>query len=122
MSYLMQYFALDTRHADCQSVVVVLLTHGLPNGNLFGVDGEAIFVEDFVGYLHGRNSKNLAGKPKIFLVEACQSFASIDSSRKVMEDFEANNSYANIPLTSTDVIIGYPRTPGKWIYTRKLWI
>lgn len=66
-----QKFAQDERHGHCHSCVVVVLTHGGENV-LIGSDSEPANITAFVDCFNTVNAKGLAGKPKIFIFQACR--------------------------------------------------
>lgn len=71
MELIASKFARDKRHADCDSCVVVVLTHG-DDGHLIGMDEEHVDIHDFVERFNARLAPGLAGKPKIFIFQACR--------------------------------------------------
>ena len=61
----------DYSEVDC--VVIAILTHGSSGDLLLGVDGESVALDDLLSLFDGdRCSPALAGKPKIFIIEACR--------------------------------------------------
>jgi len=57
-------------HKDCDCLAMVLLSHG-DVGVIYGTDGFMRF-EDLVAPLKGSGCKSLAGKPKLFFIQACR--------------------------------------------------
>lgn len=64
-------FAAHRDHKRMHSCVVVVLTHG-EYDFITGVDGKKINLHDFLACLNAKNSPDLAGKPKIFFLQACR--------------------------------------------------
>lgn len=64
-------FAQHPEHALYDSCVVVVLTHG-EYDYLTGVDGDKVYSHGFISALDAKNAPNLAGKPKIFIFQACR--------------------------------------------------
>ena len=64
----MEKFAAREEHRLYDSVVVVILTHGL-NNKVFGSDSKPLKLLDFLAIL---DNENLAGKPKIHFIQACR--------------------------------------------------
>ena len=64
-------FATNSDHNRMDSCVVVVLTHG-EYDQLLGVDGEPINQHIFLSCFNANNSPDLAGKPKIFIFQACR--------------------------------------------------
>ncbi|KAK3735760.1 hypothetical protein QZH41_008916 [Actinostola sp. cb2023] len=58
-------------HKNYDSVVVCLLSHGL-EGQIYGVDGSLVSINDLVSMFNGNGAKTLVGKPKLFFVQACR--------------------------------------------------
>jgi hypothetical protein len=58
-------------HSELSCLVVAILTHGI-NGELYGVDGKLVKVEDLTSYFDGTRCPTLAGKPKVFILQACR--------------------------------------------------
>ena len=67
MSTIQQLARLD--HTNVDSLVLCILTHGV-SGRLYGTDEELIPIEKVFEPFNGANSPTLAGKPKIFLMQA----------------------------------------------------
>ena len=59
----------EADHSMCDCVVVAILSHG-KNGQIIGTDGELVPVEELTGYF--QSSPSLAGKPKLFFLQACR--------------------------------------------------
>uniref|UniRef100_A0A8C4QSR1 Caspase-6 n=1 Tax=Eptatretus burgeri TaxID=7764 RepID=A0A8C4QSR1_EPTBU len=57
-------------HSDADCFICVVMTHGEP-GKLFARDG-AIEMEELLQPFRGNVCKTLAGKPKIFIIQACR--------------------------------------------------
>ena len=59
------------KHTEYDAFVCCILTHG-KLGAVYGVDGIAIEIRDLQGLFAGVKCQSLAGKPKIFIINACQ--------------------------------------------------
>jgi hypothetical protein len=59
----------DHRHFD--SCVVVVLSHG-EYEEIIGADDGRLSIHEFLSCLNARNAPLLAGKPKIFIIQACR--------------------------------------------------
>lgn len=53
------------------SQVVCVLSHGL-KGCIYGADGEKVSLDDFTLPFVSSRAPTLAGKPKLFFIQACQ--------------------------------------------------
>ncbi|XP_048258773.1 caspase-3-like isoform X1 [Haliotis rufescens] len=61
----------QVNHDNYDCFVCVILSHGT-GGGVFGVDGEVANTQDITDMFNGQNCKTLAGKPKLFFIQACQ--------------------------------------------------
>ncbi|NXI50834.1 CASP8 protein, partial [Chloroceryle aenea] len=59
----------DHRDRDC--FVCCILSHG-KKGIIYGVDGQEVPIQELTTSFTGQNCRSLAGKPKVFFVQACQ--------------------------------------------------
>ncbi|RDD44779.1 Caspase-7 [Trichoplax sp. H2] len=57
-------------HSTCDSFVCVLLSHG-EQGKIFGTDTD-VDIEELLGLFRGNRCASLAGKPKLFFIQACR--------------------------------------------------
>jgi len=51
--------------------VLCILSHG-ERGEVYGTDGKLVKVEELETLLDGRHCKQLVGRPKLLLIQACQ--------------------------------------------------
>ncbi|XP_062591079.1 caspase-3-like [Saccostrea cucullata] len=58
-------------HREFNAFVCCILSHG-SEGSVFGTDGEQVMIKDFLHFFKGHLCKTLAGKPKLFFIQACQ--------------------------------------------------
>ncbi|XP_074884241.1 caspase-8 isoform X1 [Buteo buteo] len=58
-------------HKDKDCFVCCILSHG-KKGIIYGVDGQEIPIQELTTSFTGQNCHSLAGKPKVFFVQACQ--------------------------------------------------
>uniref|UniRef100_H2V635 Caspase-8 n=1 Tax=Takifugu rubripes TaxID=31033 RepID=H2V635_TAKRU len=70
MSSLIQELA-KTSQRDWDCVMCCVLSHGL-EGGVYGVDGGTVEIRKLMEPFSGTNCPSLAGKPKIFFIQACQ--------------------------------------------------
>ncbi|XP_010404904.1 caspase-8 [Corvus cornix cornix] len=64
-----EYSKKDHRNMDC--FVCFILSHG-EKDKIKGVDDVCVNIEDLVSCFTGTNCPSLAGKPKVFIIQACQ--------------------------------------------------
>ncbi|KFQ30388.1 Caspase-8, partial [Mesitornis unicolor] len=58
-------------HKDKDCFVCCILSHG-KKGIIYGVDGQEVPIRELTTSFTGQNCHSLAGKPKVFFVQACQ--------------------------------------------------
>ncbi|NXX17085.1 CASP8 protein, partial [Podargus strigoides] len=58
-------------HKDRDCFVCCVLSHG-KKGIIYGVDGQEVPIQELTTSFTGQNCHSLAGKPKVFFVQACQ--------------------------------------------------
>ncbi|NXF37491.1 CASP8 protein, partial [Nyctibius bracteatus] len=58
-------------HTDKDCFVCCILSHG-KKGIIYGVDGQEVPIQELTTSFTGQNCHSLAGKPKVFFVQACQ--------------------------------------------------
>ena len=66
-------WAVERDYTEVDCVVIAILTHGLSGDLLLGVDGKHVALDSLLSFFDGdRCCPTLAGKPKIFIIEACR--------------------------------------------------
>ncbi|NXQ30973.1 CASP8 protein, partial [Alaudala cheleensis] len=101
-----EYSKKDHRNMDC--FVCFIFSHG-EKDKIKGVDDECVNIEDLVSCFTGTNCPSLAGKPKVFIIQACQ--GSIHHPSVTLEpDCSGHLEVDASPLTSipdkADILIG----------------
>uniref|UniRef100_A0A5F5PEC5 Caspase-8 n=1 Tax=Equus caballus TaxID=9796 RepID=A0A5F5PEC5_HORSE len=66
---LREYQEMDHKKKDC--FICCILSHG-DKGIIYGCDGQEASIYELTSYFTGSNCPSLAGKPKIFFIQACQ--------------------------------------------------
>ncbi|NWS26772.1 CASP8 protein, partial [Polioptila caerulea] len=101
-----EYSKKDHRDMDC--FVCFIFSHG-EKDKIKGVDDECVNIEDLVSCFTGTNCPSLAGKPKVFIIQACQGFVR-HPSVTVEADSTGHAEVDASPLTSipdrADILIG----------------
>lgn len=64
--------AYDEDHSDFDAFVCCILAHGRSGGRLVGSDGDSFTMSEVTSPFTSRRCPSLAGKPKLFLVQACR--------------------------------------------------
>ncbi|XP_062435243.1 caspase-8-like [Rhea pennata] len=95
-------------HSNMDSFVCVILSHG-DKDKIKGIDQEFVNIKDLLSCFTGSNCPSLAGKPKLFFIQACQGSAG-HPAVTIKEDFSGCLETDAIPLTSipdrADILIG----------------
>lgn len=60
-----------TSQRDWDCVMCCILSHGL-EGSVYGIDGYTVEIRKLMELFSGTNCPSLAGKPKMFFIQACQ--------------------------------------------------
>ena len=60
-----------TNMVESDAAVIVLVSHG-SKGCVYGADGHEVPIGEIQEIFNGENSPTLNGKPKIFIIQACQ--------------------------------------------------
>ncbi|GAB1284999.1 Caspase-8 [Apodemus speciosus] len=63
------YQSIDHKNKDC--FICCILSHG-DRGVVYGTDGREASIYELTSYFTGSKCPSLAGKPKIFFIQACQ--------------------------------------------------
>ncbi|NXN16028.1 CASP8 protein, partial [Indicator maculatus] len=66
-----EYSKKDHNNMDC--FVCFIFSHG-EKDKIKGVDNEVVNIKDLLSCFSGSNCPSLAGKPKLFFIQACQGF------------------------------------------------
>ncbi|XP_032210313.1 caspase-8 isoform X1 [Mustela erminea] len=66
---LKSYQSMDHTTRDC--FICCILSHG-DKGIIYGCDGQGVPICELTSYFTGSKCPSLAGKPKIFFIQACQ--------------------------------------------------
>ena len=58
-------------HRDAQAFVLVVLSHG-EDGHVICSDGKKLPIDYITSRFDGSRCEHLRGKPKLFIIQACQ--------------------------------------------------
>ncbi|NXA69776.1 CASP8 protein, partial [Mohoua ochrocephala] len=101
-----EYSRKDHRNMDC--FVCFILSHG-EKDKIKGVDDVCVNIEELVSCFTGTNCPSLAGKPKVFIIQACQGTQD-HPSVTIEPDSSEHLEVDAAPLTSipdkADILIG----------------
>ncbi|KAM5153283.1 caspase-8-like [Mantella aurantiaca] len=104
---IMKKFSMKD-HADRDCFVCCILSHG-ESQVVFGADNEVVHINDMVSDF-STNCKTLAGKPKLFFIQACQG-----KTQHGAHLIEEDASIKTIP-DYADVLIGMSTVDGYYSY------
>ncbi|XP_028662008.1 caspase-8 isoform X1 [Erpetoichthys calabaricus] len=71
ISDTMAKFGTRTNHGGKDCFVCCILSHGL-KGAIEATDGQQVAIQEITSYFTSRKCPSLAGKPKVFFIQACQ--------------------------------------------------
>ncbi|XP_069082170.1 caspase-8 isoform X1 [Pleurodeles waltl] len=104
------YGTVDHKESDC--FVCCILSHG-DKGTILGTDGKQVAIRELTACFTARNCRSLAGKPKVFFIQACQGesyhrgvMLETDTTRPPSQyDIDANTPTECIP-EEADFLVG----------------
>ncbi|NXP50444.1 CASP8 protein, partial [Heliornis fulica] len=103
---LREYSKKDHSNRDC--FVCFIFSHG-EKDKIKGTDHELVNIKDLVSCFYGSNCPSLAGKPKLFFIQACQGTVGHPAVR-VKADSSAGLETDATPVTSipdqADILVG----------------
>ncbi|XP_010125640.1 PREDICTED: caspase-8-like [Chlamydotis macqueenii] len=101
-----EYSKKDHSNMDC--FVCFILSHG-EKDKIKGVDHEFVNIKDLLSCFSGSNCPSLAGKPKLFFIQACQGSVG-HPAVTIKDDFSGHLEKDATPLTSVpdqaDILVG----------------
>ncbi|KAM6307422.1 caspase-8-like [Aegotheles albertisi] len=101
-----EYSKKDHSNMDC--FVCFIFSHG-EKDKIKGVDHEFVNIKDLLSCFSGSNCPSLAGKPKLFFIQACQGSVG-HPAVTVKEDFSGHLETDATPLSSipdqADILVG----------------
>lgn len=104
------YQSIDHKNKDC--FICCILSHG-DRGIVYGTDGREASIYELTSYFTGSKCPSLAGKPKIFFIQACQGNkfqkavpdkAGLEQQHGVLE--EDSSSHRNYIPDEADFLLG----------------
>ncbi|KAM6174190.1 caspase-8 [Erethizon dorsatum] len=90
-------------HSDRDCFVCCVLSHG-NRGIIYGTDGQEVPISELTSYFTGSKCPSLAGKPKVFFIQACQGEnyqkaipVETDSENKAYLEEDLSHPWTTIP-------------------------
>ncbi|XP_074656385.1 uncharacterized protein LOC141909701 [Tubulanus polymorphus] len=110
----MREAAKDYPHDESDAFVCVILSHVRQGDEVIGTDGNTVRVEELVKPFKGDACEALAGKPKLFFIQACRGG---ERDRGVVADSEPIDANGGLRIPNeADVLIAYATVPGYFAY------
>ncbi|XP_056606097.1 caspase-8-like [Triplophysa dalaica] len=91
-----------TVNGDC--FVCCILSHGSSDG-VYGTDGNIVSVDEIRDPFNGSNCRNLAGKPKLFFIQACRGKKYQNVVQVQADDPEGDESELEVDADRMEVLI-----------------
>ena len=102
-------------HSNYDCFVCCLLSHGA-NGGIYGSDSELVYLNQITAQLTGIACPTLAGKPKLFFIQACRgrefdngAAVQHDAVQSSVEDAMRHSAEPN----ESHFLLGYATPPGR---------
>ncbi|KAK9512515.1 hypothetical protein O3M35_000918 [Rhynocoris fuscipes] len=108
---IIQIAEMDHSKNDC--LLIVILSHGRDYGEIHAYDRTYNINDDIIGELTGNACPSLAGKPKIFFIQACRGNKQ-DDGTEMVDGSQCSNVY-KVPL-GADFLIMHSTSPGKYSF------
>lgn len=126
----------DQNHENYDCFVCCILSHGSRGPSICGTDNNLIRVNQLTGYFRASECESLAGKPKLFFIQACQGstrqkgyehadfiqkpqskelwdFHSYQPEMKYSDDIDLTRPDSRMLLPDeADFVLGYATLPG----------
>ncbi|XP_018421775.1 PREDICTED: caspase-8-like [Nanorana parkeri] len=97
-------------HTDRDCFVCCILTHGQSQA-ILGTDSKVVNIQDILSNFFSKSCKTLAGKPKLFFIQACQGKNS-QTSHSIEEDAVSTTKTTETIPNEADVLIGMSTVNG----------
>nr|XP_033801302.1 caspase-8-like [Geotrypetes seraphini] len=98
---ILKYSTESHQASDC--FVCCILSHGA-KGIIYGTDGQEVPIQRLTASFSGRNCPSLAGKPKIFIIQACQG-TNYHKAVNVETDCQSSSLLSEVDSNSKDECI-----------------
>ncbi|XP_060560660.1 caspase-8-like [Ruditapes philippinarum] len=113
MTYLID-IAHNVDHTDFDCFVCCILTHGVLN-YLYGSNGKLVSIKDLTETFQTNRCQTLAGKPKLFFLQACQGRDKMLGGSELERDMprlESDQGDREMIPNEADFLLGYATVPG----------
>ncbi|XP_052812845.1 caspase-8-like [Mya arenaria] len=107
--------AHNVDHEKFDAFVCCILTHGVLN-HLYGSNGKLISIKDLTSTFQSNRCPSLAGKPKLFFLQACQGRDKMGGGEYEKDSGEGDIQVDTLPKelipNEADFLLGYATVPG----------
>ncbi|KAK3083510.1 hypothetical protein FSP39_024443 [Pinctada imbricata] len=104
--------AYNRDHTNYDCLVVCILSHGVL-GHVYGTNGRLVNIKDCTGCFRAQVCPSLAGKPKLFFIQACQGREKQGGTEIEKDsDLESDNAPKEMIPDEADFVLGYATVPG----------
>ncbi|CAO2615912.1 Casp8 [Lemmus lemmus] len=93
---LRTFQSMNHKSKDC--FICCILSHG-DKGIIYGTDGKEASIRELTSYFTGLKCPSLAGKPKVFFIQACQG-DSVQKAVPIETDSEEKGNFLDMDLPS----------------------
>ncbi|CAH8440182.1 unnamed protein product, partial [Heterobilharzia americana] len=101
----LEHLSQKTNHEEYNCLVICLMSHGTI-GRIYGVDGNSLSIHELTSLFTADNCPSLAGKPKIFFIQACRGEdyqKGYVLQRQSIRNYQNNNELNNVGDNDDDV-------------------
>ncbi|XP_073347631.1 caspase-8-like [Pagrus major] len=88
------------KHGD--AFICCILSHGA-SGSVSGIDGKLLSIKHITGTFKATNQSALTGKPKVFLIQACQ--GNQEHKGVLLKDLQADGSHSECIPEAADILL-----------------
>ncbi|XP_046556040.1 caspase-8-like [Haliotis rubra] len=105
--------ALNVDHKEYDCFACCILSHGA-QGHIYGTDGRLVSITDMTGPFKSVVCPSLAGKPKLFFIQACQGREKQEGQeiQRDSAEVEEDGIPREVIPNEADFLIGYATVPG----------
>ena len=115
MYKVLKEISAEVDHSQYDCFVCCLLSHG-ENDGIFGTDGKPVKIQDITALFRNAECRSLAGKPKLFFIQACRGKKFDKGARLQADAPEISSEEAikchNAEPNESHFLLGYPTPPG----------
>ncbi|XP_018647858.1 subfamily C14A unassigned peptidase (C14 family) [Schistosoma mansoni] len=114
----LEHLGKKTNHHEYDCLVICLMSHGTI-GRIYGVDGNSLSIHELTSIFTADNCPSLAGKPKLFFIQACRGedyqkgyVIQKQSNEITQTNNDITNQEDNLIPTYADFLLSYATVAG----------